>query len=55
MAEAGFALWRKEHLIVEAGTGTGTTLAYLVPAIAAAIAAGTRVIFSTGTKICRNN
>jgi Rad3-related DNA helicase len=26
---------RKRHLIVEAGTGTGKTLAYLVPAVAA--------------------
>src|SRR2546425_8636103 len=40
----------KHHLIVEAGTGTGKTLAYLVPAIAAATAAGGRVVISTGTK-----
>ncbi|MDT7688400.1 MAG: ATP-dependent helicase DinG [Acidobacteriota bacterium] len=38
------------HLIVEAGTGTGKTLAYLVPAIAAAISRGGRVVISTGTK-----
>src|SRR4028118_2016568 len=38
------------HLLVEAGTGTGKTLAYLVPAIAAATARGERVIISTGTK-----
>ncbi len=38
------------HLIVEAGTGTGKTLAYLVPAIAAAIATKQRIIVSTGTK-----
>jgi ATP-dependent DNA helicase DinG len=40
------ALKEKRHLIVEAGTGTGKTLAYLVPAIRS----GKRVIISTGTK-----
>ena len=40
------ALADKKHLIVEAGTGTGKTLAYLVPAILS----GKRVIVSTGTK-----
>src|SRR4026209_271103 len=40
----------KRHLIVEAGTGTGKTLAYLVPAIAAALGGNGRVIVSTGTK-----
>ncbi len=40
----------KSHLIVEAGTGTGKTLAYLVPAVAAAVANNKRVIVSTGTK-----
>jgi ATP-dependent DNA helicase DinG len=51
MAEAVLrAFEEKRHLIVEAGTGTGKTLAYLVPAIAAATARGTRVIISTGTK-----
>ena len=40
----------KKHLIVEAGTGTGKTLAYLVPAIAAALGKNQRVIISTGTK-----
>jgi ATP-dependent DNA helicase DinG len=47
MAEAvESALAEKRHLIVEAGTGTGKTLAYLVPAILS----GRRVIISTGTK-----
>lgn len=47
MAEAvESALSDKRHLIVEAGTGTGKTLAYLVPAILS----GKRVIISTGTK-----
>jgi ATP-dependent DNA helicase DinG len=47
MAEAvESALEDKRHLIVEAGTGTGKTLAYLVPALLS----GKRVIVSTGTK-----
>jgi ATP-dependent DNA helicase DinG len=47
MAEAvESALAEKRHLIVEAGTGTGKTLAYLVPAILS----GKRVVVSTGTK-----
>ena len=47
MAEAvESALADKKHLLVEAGTGTGKTLAYLVPAILS----GRRVIVSTGTK-----
>ena len=51
MAEAVLrAFEEKHHLIVEAGTGTGKTLAYLVPAIAAAVAKGERVVISTGTK-----
>ncbi|HKC66368.1 MAG TPA: ATP-dependent DNA helicase, partial [Pyrinomonadaceae bacterium] len=51
MAEAVLrAFEEKRHLIVEAGTGTGKTLAYLVPAIAAAVGRGQRVIISTGTK-----
>lgn len=40
----------KKHLIVEAGTGTGKTLAYLVPAITESLRAGKRIIISTGTK-----
>ncbi len=40
----------RKHLIVEAGTGTGKTLAYLVPAVAAALGGRGRVIISTGTK-----
>ena len=47
MAEAvEAALTDHRHLIVEAGTGTGKTLAYLIPAILS----GHRVIISTGTK-----
>ena len=44
------ALENKRHLIVEAGTGTGKTLAYLIPAIAAATREKKRIIISTGTK-----
>jgi ATP-dependent DNA helicase DinG len=40
------ALEECRHLIVEAGTGTGKTLAYLLPALRS----GQRVIISTGTK-----
>jgi ATP-dependent DNA helicase DinG len=40
------ALAGRKHLIVEAGTGTGKTLAYLLPALRT----GQRVIISTGTK-----
>jgi ATP-dependent DNA helicase DinG len=51
MAEAVLrAFEEKRHLIVEAGTGTGKTLAYLVPAIAAACGSGARIVISTGTK-----
>ncbi len=47
MAQAvELALEEKRHLIVEAGTGTGKTLAYLLPVIRS----GKRVIISTGTK-----
>jgi ATP-dependent DNA helicase DinG len=38
------------HLIVEAGTGTGKTLAYLLPALRLARERQQRVIISTGTK-----
>jgi ATP-dependent DNA helicase DinG len=40
------AFRQHNHLLVEAGTGTGKTLAYLIPALAS----GQRVIISTGTK-----
>src|SRR5512145_1637329 len=47
MAEAVEASLREgKHLIVEAGTGTGKTLAYLVPAVLS----GRRIVVSTGTK-----
>jgi len=40
------ALESRQHLIVEAGTGTGKTLAYLVPLLRS----GLRTVISTGTK-----
>jgi ATP-dependent DNA helicase DinG len=40
------ALENRQHLIVEAGTGTGKTLAYLVPLMRS----GLRAVISTGTK-----
>ncbi len=47
MAEAILlAIQGQEKLVVEAGTGTGKTLAYLVPALLA----GGKVVISTGTK-----
>lgn len=47
MAEAiESAVENGQHLIVEAGTGTGKTLAYLTPLIRS----GERVVISTGTK-----
>ncbi|MGY6500292.1 MAG: ATP-dependent DNA helicase [Acidimicrobiales bacterium] len=47
MAEAvAGAVRDKRHLLVQAGTGTGKSLAYLVPAVLA----GTRVVVATATK-----
>src|SRR5947208_465056 len=51
MAEAVSRAFRDhKHLLVEAGTGTGKTLAYLVPAIEEALRTGKKIIISTGTK-----
>jgi ATP-dependent DNA helicase DinG len=36
------------HVIVQAGTGTGKTMGYLVPAITAAARAGPKVVVATG-------
>jgi ATP-dependent DNA helicase DinG len=43
------ALANGEHLAVEAGTGVGKSLAYLVPAIGRALARGEKVVVSTAT------
>ncbi len=40
------AFQRHQHVVIEAGTGTGKTLAYLIPAIRS----GRRVVVSTATK-----
>ena len=44
--EVADALERGEHLLAEAGTGTGKSLAYLLPALAS----GKRVVVATATK-----
>lgn len=50
MAEAvATAMTSGEHLLVQAGTGTGKSLGYLVPAVHHAVNAGERVIISTAT------
>src|ERR1700685_1961148 len=47
MAEiAETAFEKHQHVVIEAGTGTGKTLAYLIPAIRS----GRRVVISTATK-----
>ena len=43
------ALEKERHLAVQAGTGTGKSLAYLVPAIRHAMNSGSTVIVSTAT------
>ncbi|GIG23188.1 helicase [Cellulomonas chitinilytica] len=43
------ALENGEHLLVQAGTGTGKSLGYLVPAVRHAVVAEERVVVSTAT------
>src|SRR3954465_7453932 len=43
------ALETKEHLVVEAGTGVGKSLAYLIPAILFAVANSKKAVVSTHT------
>ncbi|MEZ2188469.1 ATP-dependent DNA helicase [Corynebacterium sp. CCM 9204] len=43
------AMREERHLAVQAGTGTGKSLAYLIPALAHAQATGTTVVVSTAT------
>jgi ATP-dependent DNA helicase DinG len=43
------AIATKTHLVVEAPTGVGKSLGYLVPAILEAVASGTKVVVSTKT------
>ena len=50
MAEAVATAWTKaEHLLVQAGTGTGKSLAYLVPALLYADASGKPAVVATAT------
>ncbi|WP_337061089.1 ATP-dependent DNA helicase [Kineococcus sp. G2] len=39
----------ERHLLVQAGTGTGKSMAYLVPAVAHAVREGSRVVVTTAT------
>ncbi|WP_245690511.1 ATP-dependent DNA helicase [Actinomyces ruminicola] len=43
------AIATRSHLLVQAGTGTGKSLAYLVPAMVHAVEAGERAVVSTAT------
>lgn len=43
------ALSNGEHALIQAGTGTGKSLGYLVPAVAHAAATGERIVISTAT------
>ncbi len=43
------ALSESRHLLVEAGTGTGKSMAYLIPSLEWAAATGNRVLVSTNT------
>ena len=43
------ALWTEEHLMAEAGTGVGKSLAYLLPAALYAVQSNVRVVVSTNT------
>ena len=49
MQAVGEAFNRGEHLLVEAGTGTGKSLAYLLPAVEWAVMNQQRVVISTNT------
>jgi ATP-dependent DNA helicase DinG len=50
MAEAvRHAIETSEHLAVQAGTGTGKSLAYLVPAVRHAVATGSTIVVATAT------
>ncbi|HZW43664.1 MAG TPA: ATP-dependent DNA helicase [Dermatophilaceae bacterium] len=43
------AIAKNEHLLVQAGTGTGKSLAYLIPAVAHAMASGRPAVVATAT------
>lgn len=48
--EVAHAIKTNSHLLVEAGTGTGKTFAYLVPALLS----GKRTVISTGTRLLQD-
>ncbi|GLU48001.1 ATP-dependent DNA helicase DinG [Nocardiopsis ansamitocini] len=48
------AIETEEHLVVQAGTGTGKSLGYLVPALRHALTADTTVVVSTATIALQN-
>lgn len=49
MQRVSQAFNESEHLLVEAGTGTGKSLAYLLPAASCSVANGRHVVISTNT------
>ena len=49
MANVIGAFNNAEHMLIEAGTGTGKSMAYLIPAIYWAVQNGERVVISTNT------
>src|SRR5437764_271307 len=55
MAEAvRHAIETSEHLAVQAGTGTGKSLAYLVPAVRHAVTTGSHIVVATATIALQN-
>jgi ATP-dependent DNA helicase DinG len=55
MAEAvRHAIETGEHLAVQAGTGTGKSLAYLVPAVRHAVTTGSHIVVATATIALQN-
>lgn len=49
------ALETSEHLLVEAGTGVGKSLAYLIPSILFAVAHGKKRLSPRTQSICRSS
>jgi len=43
------AFQAKDHALIEAGTGTGKSIAYLIPALYEAVTSGERIVISTHT------
>ncbi len=48
-AAVGQALEKEEHLLVQAGTGTGKSLGYLAPVLARVLATDERIVIATAT------